>query len=359
MGFYRYVPPPDSPASDTLSPPTGNCRHGGNGAEMRLDGKRVLLAGATGMAGGGVMRQLLARYPRATVRAVQFRSGIVPVADPRVEWVQADLRSQDDCRRVAAACECAVMAAASTAGSLGMAAEPWRAVDDNVIMNTQMLEAFHVEGVRRVVFISSATVYQEFEGAIREDELDLNRDPHPAYLGVGWGMRFVEKLCRFWHEKTGLEVVIARAANIFGPFAAFDPQRANVVPALIRKATDRMDPFEVWGSPDVVRDLIYVDDLAAAVLRMLEAEAIAFDVFNVGTGRATTVGEMVRWALAAVGHRPTRVEWVGEGPVTIRKRVLDCSKIQEVLNWEPRFSVEEGMGKTTEWWIGNRDRWTK
>jgi GDP-L-fucose synthase len=326
---------------------------------MALSSGRVFLAGATGMAGSAIMRKLLESFPDITVRAARFRSrGVLP-DNPRIEWVQADLRRQEDCRRAVAGCDCAVMSAASTAGSRGMAAEPWHALDDNVIMNTQMLEAFHVGNVRRLVFLGSATVYQEFEGAIRENQLDLNRDPHSAYMGVGWGMRFVEKLCRFWFEKTDMEILIARAANIFGPFAAFDPKTSNVIPALIRKAVDKMDPFEVWGTPDVVRDVIYCDDLAAAVVRMLAADEIKFDVFNVGTGRSTTVGEMVRWALDAAGHQPSRVEWIGESPATTRRRLLDCGKIRDILKWQPVFSVEEGIRETTDWWIRNRGEWTK
>ena len=64
-------------------------------------------------------------------------------------------------------------------------------------MNTQMIEAFQLENIKRVIYIGSATLYQEFEGSIKEDELDLNKDPNQAYLGFGWVVRFIEKLCKF------------------------------------------------------------------------------------------------------------------------------------------------------------------
>jgi len=281
------------------------------------------------------------------------------MADRQVEWVEADLRRQDDCRRAVAGCDAAVMAAANTAGSRGMAAEPWRAMNDNAIMNTQMLEACHDEGVQRVVFVSSATVYQEFDGAIQEHQLDLNRDPHPAYLGVAWGMRFAEKLCQFWHEKTGMETLVVRSANIYGPRAAFDPERSNVIPALVRKAVDRVNPFEVWGSPDVVRDVIYAGDFASAIVALLAADHIKHDAFNLGSGVGVAVGEIARYALEAAGHRPQAVQWIGDAPTTIRQRILDCSKLRNAVDWCPTFSAQDGIRKTTEWWIENRDTWTK
>ncbi|MHC4662650.1 MAG: NAD-dependent epimerase/dehydratase family protein [Planctomycetota bacterium] len=326
---------------------------------MTLNGKRIFLAGASGMAGSAIMRLLLERYPDVSINAVRFSSKYPVASDPRVNWIRADLRLQDDCRRAVSGCDLAVMAAATSAGSLGMAAEPWRAVDDNVIMNTQMLEAFHGAAIKRAVLISSATVYQEFEGAVRESDLDMNSEPHSAYTGVGWGMRFLEKLCGFWHEKAGMEVLVARAANIYGPFAAFDPQRSNVIPALIRKSADKMDPFEVWGSPEVVRDVIFVEDLAEAVLRLLESESVKFGIFNVGSGKGAKLGRMVELVLEAAGHEPSKIKWSNDAPPTIRKRVLDCSKIRETLNWKAGVSLEEGIRKTTRWWVENRNEWKK
>ncbi|MGO9117098.1 MAG: NAD-dependent epimerase/dehydratase family protein [Desulfomonilaceae bacterium] len=323
------------------------------------NGKSILVTGASGMVGRAVVGALLTRFPQARIRAVHFRNDSSLQQDPRIEWVRADLLCSEDCERVSAGCDWAIMAAARTSGSRGMSAEPWKALDENAIMNTRLLETLHFTGVHRVVFISTASVYQEVSGLIREDQLDWNKDPHYAHFGVGWAMRFSEKLCRFWHEATGMEAIIVRAANVFGPFAAFDPQVSNVIPALIRKSVDRMDPFEVWGSPSVVRDVIYSEDFACAVVGLLSHESIKFDIFNVGMGSGTTVGEMVSYVLKTAGHAPSEVKYVPGTPTAIETRALDCSKIRNALSWTPKCSVEEGIASTTKWWKENRQVWKK
>lgn len=327
---------------------------------MLLDNKTILVAGASGMTGSAIIERLLACCPRATIRATRHSQSAPAVSDGRVAWVQADLRHPAEARRAATGCDCAVLAAASTGGSLAMAAEPWMAVTDNVVMNATMLHAFHQESVQRLVFVSSATVYQDSPVAFKEEHLDYNRDPHPAHHGVGWTMRYLEKLCDFWQQKTGMEAIIVRAANIFGPRAVFDSQRSNVVPALIRKAVSRLDPFEVWGHPDVVRDVIYAGDFAAAVVELLADGSIPGGTYNVGSGTETTVGQIADWALQAAGHTPRTIRWLGEqAPATAQKRVLDCTKIQTAIGWRPRFSVQEGIEMTTRWWEKNRNQWTR
>lgn len=326
---------------------------------MYLDHKRVFLAGSTGLAGSSIMNYLLAQYPTTKIRACYHTHTKPFIQHERVEYVDGDLRSQEDCRRMAQGCDCAIMAAANTGGASVLASRPWTQVNDNVTMNVQMLEAFHFENVTRVVYIGSATLYQEFEGHIKEHELDLNQDPHPAYLGIGWVVRFVEKLCQFWHKESGMEIMIARSANIFGPHAKFDPATSNFIPAIIRKAVENMDPFEVWGSPDVTRDVIYSADFARAIVMMMETDQIAFDTFNIGSGVKTTVAEVVRWALQYARHFPDKITYLSDKPVTIRCRALDCSKTKEMLGWQPQYTIEEGVKKTTRWWIENKAWWKK
>ncbi|MDP2990124.1 MAG: NAD-dependent epimerase/dehydratase family protein, partial [Kiritimatiellota bacterium] len=221
----------------------------------------MFLAGVTGLAGHAIARRLLDGYPDLRLRACVHRTR--PYCEsPRLEYVNGDLRLPDDCRRMLRGCDAAIMAAASGGGAAVLNSEPWRQVNDNLFMAASFLEACFLEKVRRVVLANSATLYQECAGHVREEQLDLNQDPHPAYFGVGWVTRCVEKLCAFWRNQGGMAIVIGRTSNIFGPYASFDPGRSNFIPALIRKAVDRMDPFEVWGSPDVVRDVLYVEDFA-------------------------------------------------------------------------------------------------
>jgi GDP-L-fucose synthase len=177
-------------------------------------------------------------------------------------------------------------------------------------------------------------------------------------MGIGWVIRFVEKLCKFWHHH-GMEIIIVRAANIFGPYANFDPVTSNFIPALIRKAVDRMDPFEVWGSPEIVRDVLFVDDLARAVLMMLDNPNITFDTFNIGSGIKTTVDDIVNWALKYSGYNPSKIVYNNKKPMTVPFRVLDCSKAKTVLGWKPEITIEDGMRKTVSWWTQNRNRWDK
>lgn len=303
------------------------------------------------------MEQLLALCPETRIRAC-WNHTKPQLRNDRVELVQADLRLEQDCRRVVAGCTAAVMTAAVSVGSAGLRNRPWESVNANLAMNAAMLEAFHQASIGKIVFVGSATVYQPFDGFISEEDLDLNQDPHPAYMGVGWAMRYLEKLCLFWHKTTGMRFGVVRAANIYGPFSRFDPATANVIPALIRKAEARLDPFEVWGAPQVSRDVIFHTDFGLAIVELLRAD-LEFECFNIGSGRPATVADIVCLALASAGHTPGSVVYLGDQPTTIAFRGLDCTKAQRLLGWRSETPLAEGIARTATWWRDNQSRWTK
>ncbi|MCX6811965.1 MAG: NAD-dependent epimerase/dehydratase family protein, partial [Candidatus Berkelbacteria bacterium] len=256
---------------------------------MGLDNKKIFIAGSTGMAGMSILRFALENCPKTKISASWHNAKPI-IKDSRITYVQGDLKSIQDCRNMVKGCDCAVMAAAHAGGADFTRRFPWEHMRENLLMNMQMLEAFCLEKVKRIIFIGSAVLYQEFEGGIKEDDLDLNKEPHEAYFGFAWGMRFLEKICKFLHSKYQTEIVITRTANIFGPYDKFNPHVSNFTPAIIRKAVDKMEPFEVWGSPRVTRDVLYADDFARAIIMMAGDNTIKFDIFNLGSGEKTTVG---------------------------------------------------------------------
>jgi nucleoside-diphosphate-sugar epimerase len=319
----------------------------------------VFLAGSTGLVGTAILKRLLADSPDTFITASRHTNVGPSLNDGRIEYISGDLSSLETCRQMVKGCDCAIMAAAYTGGASLVNAFPWRHIKENLWLNLQILEAFQLEKVPQVVVIGSATMYQDSDQVLSESDLDLNQDPAPAYMGYGWTARFIEKMCRFVHDRFGLQIVVVRAANIFGPYARFDPATSNVIPALIRKAVDKMDPFEVWGDPSATRDVIYSEDFAEAVVKLLDREAAGFEVFNVGSGETTTIDQIVKWALKSAAHEPRAITYVQDRPTTMKHRKLDCSKIRSVLNWAPRHTIEEAIVKTTQWWIENKSSWVR
>jgi len=317
---------------------------------------RIFVAGGAGMAGSAIVDALLRRRPRGRVRA-SYRTTPPAVTDARVEHVPLDLSNVRALTAALAGCDTAVLAASESGGIGMLARKPWRQVTPNLVLAATWLEAVHDAGVRRAVFIGSATCYQPFDGTIREDDLDWNQDPSAEAFGVGWVMRASEKLCEFWEQSTGLDVVRVRAANIYGPRARFDPARSNFIPALVRKAADRLDPFDVWGSPDVTRDVIYSEDFGEAIARLIETPDVGGQVFNVGSGRGVAVGDVVDAVLRVAHHENAGVTYSAAGPASCSSRVLNTDLLARALHWQPPTSLEVGLRKTLDWWRENRTTW--
>lgn len=325
---------------------------------MNKANQTILVAGATGLAGRAIVARVLSRFPNARVQGT-YHQTLPYFKHERLTYVQADLTTKRGCQAAVEGCDMAIMAAACTGGANAAMHSPAAQMTDNLAMDALMLNAIYQEGIRRVIYLSSASVYQEFSGFIREEELNWNQDPHGAYIGVGWAKRSAEKICYFWQTKYDMEIIVVRCANIYGPFAKFNREVSNFIPALIVKAVDKMDPFEVWGSPNVERDVIFADDMADAVVSLLNNGQIKSGIYNLGYGKTITVGEVVALVLAHVNHHPSRVEFAKNRPTTIQKRALDCHKIQSDLNWQPMVPIEEGVARTVQWWKKNRKWWNK
>jgi GDP-L-fucose synthase len=237
--------------------------------------------------------------------------------------------------------------AAHTSGAHEMATNPVAQITENIFMNSLLMDAAVKINVKKFVFISSSAIYPELENPITEDK-GFEGDPPGNYFGPGWMKRYTEKLAEFYYKWYGMETLIIRPSNIYGPFSCFDLERSHVLPALIRKFVEKHDPLEVWGTPDVVRDFIYVDDFVKGVLLAFE-QFSGIDVYNIATGELVTIGEAVD-NIKNITEYKGAITFNSSKPTTIRKRRIDPSKARENLGFKTEISFHEGLRRTVEWY---------
>lgn len=318
---------------------------------------RVLVAGGAGLVGSHLVPELLQRHPGLQVRATYHRTE--PPAVPGAEFVCANLEDLNDCLRVTQDCDSAILAVAVSGGAQALRDRQWDAIAGTTLLNMRLLQALQVAPVQRVVCLSSITVYQDSHSPMAESDLDLNLDPPSAHFGVGWANRYIEKLAGYVAATQPVHMTVVRAANVFGPRGRFDPRYSNFIPALIRKAVERQEPFEVWGHPDVTRDVIYVKDFARGVVDVWEHRGGGFETLNLGSERRTTVGEVANLALQAAGFAPEKVLFRGDAPTSNTFRALTCQKARQLIGWQPRYSLEEALEQTTRWYFEHGGEWRR
>lgn len=308
---------------------------------------KVLITGGAGFVGVNLVKRLLDMG--ADVRAtIHIKPAVLE--DQRVDYVKCDLRSQDDCAKVTEGVDYVFMCAANTSGAGVMAKTPLVHVTPNVIMNTLLLDAAYSAGVKKVMFLSSNTVYPVVDYPVKEDEM-VYGDLYEKYYCVAWMKQFTEVLCRMYAEKIErpMKTVVVRPANIYGPFDDFQWETSHVLPALMRKVIERQDPMEVWGDGKDIKDFIYIDDFIDGIVLAM-GKIDSFDPINIGSGVESNIRGALDIMLEVDGYQNAKVVFNADKPTMIPKRMLDVSKAKELLGFEAKMSLQEGLAKTMQWY---------
>jgi GDP-L-fucose synthase len=237
--------------------------------------------------------------------------------------------------------------AAHTSGAHEMVNNPVAQITENLFMNSRLLDTAAKNKVKKFIFISSSAIYPDSEVPLTED-MGFVDEPPPTYFGPAWMKRYIEKLAEFYYKQYGMKVVIIRPSNVYGPMCSFDLERSHVLPALIRKFVEKQNPLEVWGSPDVVRDFIYIDDFVEGVLKAFN-KSDGFDVYNIASGHQYTIGEAVD-IIAQLTDYKGKIAYNSSKPMTIKQRKIDMSKALVKLNFKAKTLFMEGLKRTIEWY---------
>ncbi|MEQ8320892.1 MAG: GDP-L-fucose synthase [Rhodospirillales bacterium] len=305
--------------------------------DFDLTGKRIFIAGHTGLVGSALASRLTGED--CTILNVTHDDlDLTRQADTET-WFSANKP------------DAVIVAAAHVGGIRANSTFPAKFLYDNAAIALNVIETARKTGVGKLLYLSAACTYPKLaDQPIGEDALMTGLlEPTNEWYALAkiTGM----KLCQAYRAEHGCNFISAQPSSVYGPGDNFDPEEGHVVASMMSKfhaaKTEGLPTVELWGTGTPIREFMYIDDLADALIYLLKQYNDPVPI-NVGTGEGTMIRDLADMIKNAVGYGGTLV-WDTERPDGMPKRMLDSSRLLE-LGWQPTVSLDDGLAKTYAWY---------
>lgn len=316
--------------------------------------KKVLVTGGAGFIGSYLSELLVHAGAHVTIadslsRGTQSR--IEGISD-QVRLERTDLFQYENCLKVCGGQEIVLNLAAKVTGIEYNRFHMADMFEANMKLQMNVLHAAHEAGVRRFLQISTACIYPH-DAKVPTPESEGDRgSPEPTNEGYGWAKRMGEKLAEYYSREKGIEVLIARPFNAYGPRDHFDAATSHVIPALMKRILDGEDPVLIWGSGNQSRVFIHAKDVARGMMLIAEKAPPALPI-NIGHDREVTIKELFRRICTVVGKSP-KPKFDTTKPDGYPRRAADTTRLCEITGFVPSISLEEGLREMYEHFTKNQ-----
>jgi GDP-L-fucose synthase len=304
--------------------------------------KRIFVAGHTGMVGSAIWRLLEARGAEHLIG---------------VSSKHLDLRDKAEVANFFAIHqpEIVIDAAAKVGGILANDSYPYEFLMDNLQIQNNLIDISYKSDVERFLFLGSSCVYPKKSAQPIREEYLLTGPLEQTNEGYAIAKIAGIKACEAIFYKTGRQFSSIMPSNLYGPFDNFDLNSSHVLPAMIRKFHDSKvngnQPVRLWGTGEPMREFLHVEDLADAVLFLLDKD-VKHPVLNVGTGIDIPIKKLAVMVQSVVGHEGD-ILWDLDKPDGTPRKVMDVKKINS-MGWTHRLSLIEGITQTYKWYLQNQ-----
>ncbi len=314
--------------------------------------RKILVTGGTGLIGRPLVEMLV---------ELEAKVSVVSLDDPKlapkgVKFIRADLREFNNCMEACKNQEIVFQLAGIKGSPLLNQKQPASFFVPTITFNTNMMEAARKQGVSRYLYTSSVGVYAPAEVFYEDDVWKTFPSENDRF--AGWAKRMGELQAESYKIEYGWDKIsIVRPANVYGPYDNFDPQTAMVIPSLIHHALSGENPLTVWGDGSPIRDFIYSKDVALGML--LAVEKGINQPINLGSGSGVTIRQIAEVIAKNAPNGPLEIVWDKNKPKGDAKRLMDITRAKKLLDFEPKYSLEDGVKETIDWYIKNKDNLNK
>ena len=309
-----------------------------------LDGQRVVVTGGAGFVGSNTVKRLL-KAGASVVVLDDFYTGSednLPTS-PNLEVIRGSVTDEKLVGEVIKGADVVIHEAARNI--IVSTRNPREDYEVNIGGTLNVLLAARELGIRRVVYTSSASVYGNPRYLpINEDDATNMLSPYSVSKFAG------ENYCKAFYESYGLSTAVVRYSNVYGPGQRPDNPYCGVVSKFFEAAISGAGP-RIHGDGEQTRDFTFVDDAVEATLLAAFSAKADGQVYNVGTGRETTVNHLARIIIGITGTSVHPVYVDRRDIDNIRRRVVNIEKIRRELRWAPSVTVEHGLRLTYQWLV--------
>ena len=320
---------------------------------MSIDlNQTIFVAGHRGMVGSAIVRQLQAKGYTNIVTAKHAELDLCNQA--AVQQFFADQKIDQ-----------VYLAAAKVGGIHANNTYPADFIYENLMIEANVIHAAHVNGVQKLMFLGSSCIYPKMaqqpmvESELLTGVLESTNEPYAIAKIAGI------KLCESYNRQFGRDYRSVMPTNLYGPHDNYHPENSHVIPALLRRfheaVKDNAEVVTIWGSGKPMREFLYVDDMAAASIHVMELNAETFKAntqpmlshINVGTGVDCTIRELAETVAKVTGFKG-RLEFDATKPDGTPRKLMDVSRLAD-LGWKASISLEDGLRDAYQWYLNNID----
>lgn len=252
--------------------------------------------------------------------------------------------------------EVVIDAAAKVGGILANNDFPYQFLMENLQIQNNLIDGAHKTGIEKFIFLGSSCIYPKFALQPLKEEYLLTDSLEPTNEWYAIAKITGVKACQSIRKQYQKEYVSLMPTNLYGPFDNFDLQSSHVLPAMIRKfheaKINNNSDVILWGSGTAMREFLFVEDMAEAVIHALENNLPKY-LYNIGTGKDITIKELAEVIKKITGYQGNIV-WDTSKPDGTPRKLLDVSKMKK-LGWQYSTELEDGIKKTYQWFLNNID----